>query len=386
MEGPLVGIFGIRGIHFIAEALMLVLIVNNKSNRIFKFAFSSPPVVIWSMWIIYVLVNWYFFQDITPSDNNNPSSINFITRKLVIPLFCMGIAYYECLMNPTRFIRFSIWILIVYLIVGMLFQTAATADDRGGEALGNNLPLTACVLASLVYWAYIKRIVNGKGLVLVSILILMAIFFGATRKALGAWVIVTFFYVIGKYNIEDPKKLFALIVIGFAFYYSIEYVLQYTLMGQRMNVIEDSASQYNLYDNVFLKYMGDRAYFYVSGWELFLMKPVNGIGLNNFPVYMNNGKELVIHSEYMTQLCEGGIIGSSLYVIFVSLILYFIFKSKRYATNRMEKLICIGSMASMLFISFYAWTYSLSRYFVLYGIILAICRPFSCGFKLKNKK
>ena len=98
-------------------------------------------------------------------------------------------------------------------------------------------------LSFVVFLAYSKKDVPFWVFVVLSALVLISIFFGATRKAFGAWIILVLFYILGKYNLRDPKKIIMIILIGFAGYYFIDYVMENTIVGLRMNMIEDASSR-----------------------------------------------------------------------------------------------------------------------------------------------
>lgn len=383
LEGPLVTIFGIRGIHYIAEAIMLVVFFVFLTNKQFKQILKNFPVVVWFFWIIYTLTNWYLFQDITPSAINNPSSLNFIVRKFLVPLFMLIITYFEGLRNLSSLLKMLLVILTIYIIIGMSFQTAASgvlSDERGGEYLGNALPLTGCVLSFIVSIALSKKVVSSRTFWVISIIAFLSILFGAARKAIGGWAIITLFLILGTLNLKDPKKIALFLILGFGGYFFFDYMMENTVMGQRLSMIEETSMAYGAENSLFLKFMGDRAFFYIYGFELFLKNPLNGIGLTNFPIYMNT--EVPIHSEYIVQLCECGLIGSFLYLLFNASIIRSIiiaFKHTPYALV----MVCLGGMLSVLFISFYSWTYSITRYFMMFGIILSICAPLN-KYKFNN--
>jgi len=64
----------------------------------------------------------------------------------------------------------------------------------------------------------------------------------------------------------------------------------------------------------FLNKFGDRGLYYYFGWKVFEDNPVTGIGLNNYKSYMD--EEYSLHTEYMIQLAELGIIGFTLFLSF----------------------------------------------------------------------
>ena len=378
LEGPLVAIVGIRGIHYISAIIMIAIIVECNNSYIFKKAFTTIPVITWAIWILYSLVNWLFFQNIAFAEEGNPGSINFIMRILITPLFFMVIVYYEASRNFSKLVKSLVVVLFIYTVIGMLFQSAATGttlDERGSEMLGNGFALMAVVSFFILAVANRTNNLSYRMFIMLGILTFLAILFGATRKAFGGWIIIAFFYIIEKYNFKKPVNILLLVAISIVGYYFIDFVVGHTLLGERLNLIEDDSAKFVTNENnLFLKLMGDRAFFYIYGWDIFVTHPINGIGLTNFPVYTRT--TLAIHSEYMVQLCEGGVIGSFIYLIFNCSILYYILSSLK-SKNKTTILICLGGFISILFISFFAWTYAFSRYFLIYGMIMAICRPLS---------
>ncbi len=136
-------------------------------------------------------------------------------------------------------------------------------------------------------------------------------------------------------------------------------------MGQRFYAIEDSAERFNTSDIAWLNFLGDRAYFYIEGWELFKENPICGIGINNFVVIAQS--ELPIHSEYIVQLCECGIIGCILFVLFYASLLRY---SRGIKGDIRHKILFTGYLRSVIFLGLMAWTYQFTYYFICFGIII----------------
>lgn len=99
-----------------------------------------------------------------------------------------------------------------------------------------------------------------------------------------------------------------------------------------------------------LNYLGDRAAQYMLAWDLFLEYPITGIGLKNFSVMANY--PFVLHTEYMVQLCECGIIGSALYLLFMGGLFKTVFRI--WKSNGRLFYICLGGLLCMLFLNFTA--------------------------------
>ena len=372
MDLPLVTIFGLNGVHVIAEMLMFVTTFLHVSDKKFIRIITSTPVVLWLLWIIYSLINWRFSPGPRSTDLGNPL---YMLHYILTPLFTMLISYYEGSRDLKQFLTFCIVVMSAYVVIGVTMQGggAVASDERTGTSLGNELALTSCVLAFVSFLSFSKKYIKTPLFLFVNFLVLVGIFFISTRKAMGGWFVIVFFYLVGYYNLKDPKKIIgfgiALAVIGLG----AMYILQNTFMGERMMDIENSSAKWMENDsNLFLRYMGDRAYFYIYGWALFLQYPWTGIGLENFGFYMIRDER--IHSEYIVELCENGVIGSLLYLIFNISIIKSIVKSFK-IQPRIVSFVCVGGMACIIFISFYAWTYSVSKYFIMMGIILSVCMP-----------
>ena len=113
--------------------------------------------------------------------------------------------------------------------------------------------------------------------------------------------------------------------------------------------------------------LGDRAIQYELGYMTFLKHPWTGIGLTNFMSV--TGYPYRLHTEYMTQLCENGIIGFSLLVFF-----YFLLIRKLYVNYKKygdDITIVLFGLLAILFINITAWTYCTVFGMIYYAIILS---------------
>lgn len=114
-------------------------------------------------------------------------------------------------------------------------------------------------------------------------------------------------------------------------------------------------------------FLGDRAIQYESAIELFHENFWTGIGLTNF-IYMDtSGRQLVLHSEYMVQLCENGIIGFTLLMIFYVLLIRSLIRNRKYMKRKIG--MALFGLATVLFINFTSWTYCMKYIMVFYAIL-----------------
>lgn len=119
---------------------------------------------------------------------------------------------------------------------------------------------------------------------------------------------------------------------------------------------------------------GDRAIYYYWGFNNFWDNPIFGIGLQNFPSY--NNFEFILHSEPMTHLAEGGLIGFLIYCMFI----YYFVKEIRSIHNDQKELaqqLAIG-LIGVLIVGLTAREYEYPFFFVYFGVIN--------GFAILNRR
>lgn len=333
---------------------------------------KTPPVLFWAMWVIYNYVNWKMIGIV-----NTDSPLMFVLTSFVYPTMTMCIIYFEGRRNLRKTTMVVLIALSIYVIVGLLFQGNANIAPenvvdakRGGKILGNALPLNACMMAFFSVVANAKGWISKKWLMALLAISLASIFFVATRKALVGWGIIVAMSFFTGFNLNKPADFFKVLFFLVALSLAYNYVMEETYLGERLAQTEEQGEDANETNVKQLDYLGDRATQYILGWELFLKNPINGIGLRNFQVVSDF--PFLLHSEYMVQLCECGIIGAILYILFMGGI---IAKVVRIYNKKNSKVffVCMGGILCILFINFTAWTYQGNAYFAMYGLILAVC-------------
>ena len=138
-------------------------------------------------------------------------------------------------------------------------------------------------------------------------------------------------------------------------------------MGERMVLLEEQAD-----DNLpigapeYLHYLGDRSPHYYYGWAEFLEKPILGhgprqsrIGGPTEPAY--------IHSEYIAQLSDNGIIGFAFFVLFYMSVCRRI--QYNYRQNRRYGLVLYGGFFAIIFMNFTTWTWDMPAILIALGIM-----------------
>jgi O-antigen ligase len=251
---------------------------------------------------------------------------------------------------------------LVFDSIGLVGDTERFGSEFNANTIGfGTLFIVALVIAKKVYTNKISKFEIFCLIVSVAVIIATA-----SRKNLIALIILGIGYVYinrGRNTVINSIKVsFSILIIAFFSYL----VLNNTTMGDRiirgyeqtMTALESGDEEY-MFEN--------RARYYVDGWKYFKNNPINGIGLTNFRVY--DERERALHTEYMAQLTEGGIIGASLFLIFYIYILLKLNKIRRLYTDLNKKaLLYILFMVVMLFLFTGTWIYRVPIMWVLIAL------------------
>lgn len=357
---------GYGRIIMVLTALSLIL---NFPKAEFRAQWSSGAVGVWFTWIIYNIIFALKLGNPLP---NVPDLFFFIFHFIFLPGYCLLVCQYETSKCPAKFVKLLVSSLSIYVIIGLFFGSGEVGSTgRGVTELGNMLPLTAMSLVGIASFANIIGKIKSSTLYAIIFLALIATFFVATRKALVGIVIIMMFYSIYKWNLMSSKNLPRFIIALLILYVAYYIVMHYTLVGDRF--INDVHSSDNYVttggNNLFFKLVGDRTQFYLIGTELFLNNNIwTGIGLMHFMEKAHY--TMPIHSEYVVQYCECGIIGLVIYLVYIFKVFKSYYSLKPYNQYRGVFLISIGWYATYLFIGLTAWTYQFPFYFMVTGSLL----------------
>ncbi len=353
---------------------LFLCVLENLHDKAFRRILCKTPIMLWLLWCIYSFANWYMAG--VPPENG--TLIGFARQHFILPFTMLITVYYEGLKDLRGTVLTIVLALCVYMLIGLTMQDMKGTGlgtgwaARGGKLLGNSLPLNACTFIFAVLFASVHGWIKPRYLYMAATLGLVAIFAVATRKALGGVMILFVFYIVAKMMPFSAKRFANLLLLCGIMYTSFSWVMDHTLIGKRMEEIEKVGKMSNKTDIVILNKLGDRASHYILGWEVFRKYPVTGIGITNSRRLFH--MEYPLHTEYMRQLAENGIVGTALWLLFIGSILRTIWKSRR-CNPRPVWLVCLSGMTYILFIGLTAWTYEFPHYFAIYGLILACCDP-----------
>lgn len=350
---------------------IFALITNLRFKRFRRFALSTPAAI-WLIWCIYVTINAIVKGY---SVANLPFSF-YIVLKILCPYVIMSVSAYEYTKNNIKFLKALLITFVVYSTIGFFFMdNFYIAEQEGRSAdntLGNLLALNAIFIAFFAGLLMSMKVISQKYFYIFLAYAAAIITLSATRKAFGALLIIYLFIIFSQTkptlgNILKLSCIFLVIYIG------LDFVINNTYLGERFGNIEESAESFVDTNNPFLKLVGDRAFFYVTGWEVFLNNALFGIGLTNFPTYTRTS--LIIHTEYIVQLCECGIVGTSLFAMFYTSILAKVSRKRRLCPKeKANGTIMIGVIVAILFIGLTAWLYDFAFYFAVIGVVIGYAK------------
>ncbi|MBO7617913.1 MAG: O-antigen ligase family protein [Bacteroidales bacterium] len=265
-----------------------------------------------------------------------------------------------------------IWIALgVYLLIGIPSFTINVEGRFDVEEIGNLYPLHAVAFLFMSCILFVEEKIKMWFFVLVTIGISIIIYLSGTRKAFGAEVILLMGVVLNNGKKRNVWAWIRLVFFGGILLSGVYYVMNYTTVGERIQEGTDEQLYVQLVDNerfndFLMTLLGDRAVQYETSIELYHEHFWTGIGLTNF-MDMSGG-ELVLHSEYMVQLCENGLIGFVLLMLFYVVLVISLFKNLTHMKRKIG--MALFGLLSVLFINFTSWTYCMNYIMVFYAILL----------------
>ena len=335
---------------------VLAVLVNGKS--LLRGPFTMK---VWIIWVVYCLFNVHF-----KGYHNEYSFVWWFLLQLLCPLVSMLVGYKCFLYNGEKFISYIFHFFLFFVFFGVINMVQATTErysnDMGNSYLNNAIfimPFLSLIIKNQ------KRIMPYY--FIMAFLFLVILFSGERKALVGLFIMIMGFFFARnlKFNISSIFALFAVMVVA---YWGATYIMENTIVGNRFN---DQFSYTEYGDNFFLTLMGDRAYMYMDGFIIFLQHPWTGIGLTNFIYHPLNTNGFAFHTEYMVELTECGIIGSSFFgALYVGMIVRLV---KMYKTKRVqyETIILSSALLAIISINFSSRTYYYSFYYLFFGILYA---------------
>lgn len=327
----------------------------------------SVPYVFWGLWVVYAIFNTYF-------KGNTLEEPLFFYLGLFSNFVVLYIVSLEFRRNRDYFLLFLSICLLLYALGTFFTIEEYKNSERFQGFSGNQGILNLMFLPAFGALQYQYKKLSLKVLLFYLAVALYFVVVGATRKAIGGIAIMMFIAMLANVDLRSTKTMVFAIIAFVVAYLAFDYMMENTVLGERFEMGEENSENfipYQFRNHWFFRFVGDRAGYYIRGWQYFIDNPWTGIGLRNFAVF-DYGKH-TLHTEYMVQLTECGIIGSSLYLLFMGWMAYnllYIF----FNIAKRETLVYAGMYGAILFISFTAWTYSFPIYFIAFGVIIGYCK------------
>jgi O-Antigen ligase. len=347
--------------------MTIVVFLMNINDVIFRRISFHKPAIFWVIWCLFSAFNLYM----KGYHNHDIPLFNYIVINLIMPCVVMQVTSCEYIKNKVLLVRNMLVTFLIYALIGgfilpigyIAYQNDLDFTGTLGNLLGLNLVFIIYFAGLLLSYGKL----NIKFFYFFVVFALVMLVVSATRKALVAAAII-FMFIFISYLKLNARSLIRVVAVTLLLCFATSYVMKHTYMGERIKMIENTSTKYNTENNLFLKFVGDRAEFYRNGMKIFFDHPFTGVGVGNYRIITQT--RYVLHTEYMVQLAEHGAIGFILFACFYVSIIRGILKRKHDDDFKKEGIVLLGGILAILFICFTAWIYNLCFYFVALGTMV----------------
>ena len=355
---------------------IIAFLLNISRKSFVNIVFKNSIVKIWTLWVVYAIINTAI-QDGFGDQGVLFGSVLYI----IAPLLTMQIVIYEYLKNEKVVFKYLIPLIFItgLIYVANLTSISITTTRNRDVSFGNGEAILMTILIFITCLAYKKKYYTLKALSVVVSLSFFMIIFISTRKAFIASFFIIIVTVVSDFRF-NVKNIVLLFVFSISIYSGTKLVFDKTALGERFSNIEKEGERFNKSDIEALKYLGDRAVQYSTAPKYFMQSPLFGLGLSNYS--KNTPSAYKLHSELLVQLVELGIVGIFLYFVFNYKIALRLKKYKK--NNNLFQFLLYGWIIIMFF-SISTWTYQFSKYFMLFGILIAEIIKYENRYTLKNR-
>lgn len=353
-----------RTIEFLSTVAVLLNLIELKKH---KEVLATPAFRCWVILLCYSMVNSLFKGFYAEF-----GAFQFYRFNYFHPIIFLVIMMVE-LHRDKRTALKVIWLALgVYILLGLPNLALRLSGRFGVAGLGNLYPLHAAtflfVSAVLLVEGRMKIWLFAGLTLVISVIIL----FSGTRKAFGAEVIILLGVI---WNYGKKNSLWSwirIILLGGVLVAFVLISMTQSTVGQRIEEGVDVDRYVRIVENesvndFLITVLDDRGTQYANALDLFHQHFWTGAGLTNYKYLV--GSDFRLHSEYMVQLSENGIIGFVLLMLFYAFIIVALRKNQKKVKSRTITMALFG-LAVILFLDFTAWTYCQNFTMVFYAIIL----------------
>lgn len=285
--------------------MMALCYVIDIDHKIFK----SKPVILYTLWTIYVVIRNIIL-------GYGVWSSHFQMMAAFVPSFVVYISSLHCFKKNEKatinVIIYSLYIFLLYgLAVGGVGSTDIAADERmGGELVNANaLGIRAAIAVFFLTIKHLKGYSTFTNyIIFVSLSVLFVLMSGSrTAFVIAFLTLAIFIFKSNKHNQIIKKTI--LLIIGF---FILSYILDNTLIGERILSSTEQAEKQHLETGTLWDIFGDRGYQYYTSIPFIKDNLLLGIGMGKY-IEIVPFAVTVLHSEYLIQLLECGLIAFILY-------------------------------------------------------------------------
>lgn len=350
-------------------------------KEFWKYAMKKP-VLIYIFVAIYMVINGVVSQSglVYGKDGNY-----LIFTHVLEPVLTMMITIVLARKNLSMTLRWLAWISLAFCIL-CLRNSGYDANDRlNAEINANEIAIHAAVCFGLFLLRFLRNRATRSWLpIILSLIPLYIILKTGSRMALGMIAIMAMFAWLSKLEKIKVKNIVIIVLVGAALYSAANYILDSTMIGERMMSTTDSDELYGATETILDSY-GDRGLQYYYSWPYFLENPIFGIGFHQWKLY--SPSNLVSHSEYMVQYVECGLVAFIPYMVFLISLLWLAISSLKQHFGKQgmaTPAILLSFMLAVIFSNSVLWSYNIHIIFIVYGVVIAYSSYVSNKEKGKN--
>lgn len=326
----------------------------------------EKPLTIYTVLAAYMIFNGLLKGSAAMYEKDG---IWLMITHLSSPILSMLIIALCARINFNITLKWLSWGLLLYCLLCFIFSTIDDEGRLNAEINANEIALHAAIGFGLFLLAFLQE--EKKTLTIIALIFLaFTIILTGSRMGLAMVSIMCIFFIVIKYDLRDSNKLFGALIVFIAFISISFYIMDNTLIGERMLGTTTDYEKMTIKTGTILDYYGDRGAQYFFSWPVFLKHPITGIGFNQWIKY--SPSKLVCHSEYMVQYVECGLIAFSLFIWFWYLMLWNIIKSiKSSGTHKDVLKMLLAFLFAIIFSNSVLWSYNMICVFVVYALAFA---------------
>ena len=337
------------------------------------------PLIYWGIWVLYVFIN--IIVQGTELNMKYWQIVTYVLAPLGLMYFVnVGKGIY--IINNIRLVAIASYVSLLIILINDGFTSYSDGDRLGEIMNANEVGIGALLCVLFLFLLYIHKGMNLYSLLVLLIVPSYMVVMSGSRSAFLPFIFVVsaFYFRNGSKNVLKTmgKLLFGVFIVIFV---AIPILDQNTIIIDRLkeskNEGVNSVNTETVLDN-----MGSRAQYYLYGFDMFSENILFGVGLYNYKKH-NPANTQPNHVEIMIQLCELGIIGFSLFILFNSWILKHLVYCWRndVKSRKLTEAFIVGDL-SIISLYFVTFTYMNILIALFLGITIAHIRETENRIKL----